>query len=620
MIPFNPATLSQSVDALAQAFRADADAPAILAQVTRGSLSASVASGVADLASGTPAAAGQSFEIGSQTKMMTAVVVLQLAQEGKINLDAPAANYLPAETIAGIANADTATVRELLNMTAGIGNYTEAVGPDGIPLFVTALRENPDTVLGPLQALEIARGMEANNAPGEAYFYSNTNYMLLGQMIGAVAGQSFYDALQNRIFTPLGMNDSRPQLAFGDQRLSSYLTDENGAVIDVTYALWDAGGEGGVVSTTADMTTFMQALLVDRTLLGEAALAQMMDFQNPEQGIGGVSDFGLGLVRIILDDGTTAIGFTGGTLGTASSTYLDPQTGTIISTAGTSANVDSASAALFLFKTVTADPYWTPIEDDGSPVVIRGVSASDIEVRIEDGNLVLSAGSSELTLDRALKSQTTGTITFEDGSVMVVGDNRFGTGRDNRSNTIDIARDFAAANLKDNLLLGLGGDDRLFGGAGNDRIEGGHGTDQLKGRGGNDWLDGGNGNDRLLGGLGDDTLVGGRGQDTLMGGEGADVFVFRAAADSPNSRKADRIVDFESGEDRIDLSGIDLGGPGADFTWLAADNFSGQVGELRYVQNNGEVRIFADLDGDGRADLSFAMSCIQQIGIDDFIL
>jgi D-alanyl-D-alanine carboxypeptidase len=619
MIRFDPTALSQPVDMLAEAIRADANAPALVAQVTRGGLSASVASGVSDLAAGNPAEASQTFEIGSQTKMMTAVVVLQLAEEGKIDLDAPAAQYLPAEIIAGIANADTATVRELLNMTAGLGNYTDAVGPDGIPLFIAALQENPETVFGPETALEIARGMEANNPPGEAYFYSNTNYLLLGQMIETITGQTYYDALQDRIFTPLGMNDSRPQLAFGDQRLSSYLTDETGAVIDVTYALWETRGEGGVVSTTADMTTFLKALLVDKTLLGDAALAQMMDFQNPEQGVGGASDFGLGLVRIVLDDGTTAIGFTGGTLGTASSTYLDTRTGTIISTAGTSPDVNTASTALALLKAVTADANWTPATDDGSPLSISSVSAADIDVRQDGAELTLSAGSSELTLERALKSQTTDTVTFDDGSVMVVGDNRTGTRHDDRSNTIDIVRDFAAANQKDNLLLGLGGDDKLLGGAGNDRLKGGNGEDQLHGRDGDDRLEGGRGDDRLWGGAGDDRLVGGKGQDILTGGAGADSFVFRSVGDSPAGRHKDRITDFETGADKIDLSAIDLGEAVEDFAWLATAEFTGQAGELRYEETRGGLRVFADIDGDGVSDMSFAMTGVRQLVADDFI-
>jgi D-alanyl-D-alanine carboxypeptidase len=621
MIRFDPTALSQPVDALAEAIRADADAPALVAQVTRGSLSATIADGVSDLATGTPANAQQTFEIGSQTKMMTAVMVLQLMEEGKIDLDAPAAQYLPAETIAGVANADTATVRQLLDMTSGIGNYTDAVGPDGIPLFIAALQANPDAAFGPADALDIARGMEPTNAPGEGYFYSNTNYLLLGQLIETVTGEPYFDALQDRVLTPLGMADTSPQLASSDPRLSSYITDAGtGETIDVTNAQWETRGESGVVSTTADMTTFLRGLLVDKTLLGVAALAEMMDFQNPEAGVGGASDFGLGLVRIILDDGTTAIGFTGGTLGTASSTYLDIGTGTIISTAGTSPDLDSASAALALLKTVTTDANWAPAADDSGPVSVTGISAADVDVQQDGSDMTFIAGSSELTLERTLKAQTTSTVTFEDASVMVVGDNRAGTRQDDRANTIDIARDFAAANSKDNLVLGLGGDDRLLGGAGNDRLVGGSGHDRLIGRNGNDRLEGGQGHDQLNGGSGNDILSGDAGRDVLLGGAGADTFVFLAPGDSPAGRHADRIGDFVSGVDKIDLSAIGIGTANGDFTWLATEGFSGQAGELRYQPERDGVRVLADIDGDGLTDMAFTMTGATQIVASDFIL
>lgn len=387
MIRFDPTALSLPADALVQSIRAETGAPALVAQVTRGGLTASVADGVSDLASGTPAGATQTFEIGSQTKMMTAVMILQLMEEGRIDLDAPASAFLPAETVAGLANADTATVRQLLNMTSGIPSYTDAMGADGIPLFLRAIQANPETIVGSSDWLAIARDMPPTGTAGDGFYYSNTNYLLLGQIIESVTGQDFFQALQDRILNPLGMKDTSPQLASGDPRLSSYLTTETGEVIEVTDALWDTRGESGVVSTTADMTTFLRGLLVDKTLLGEAALAQMTDFQVNASFGGGTSGFGLGLVEIRLDDGTTAIGFTGGTLGTSSSTYLDTATGTIIATAATGPDVDSASAALMLLQATAADPAWTPVTDYGSPITIASVAAAGIEISESDGTL-----------------------------------------------------------------------------------------------------------------------------------------------------------------------------------------------------------------------------------------
>jgi Ca2+-binding RTX toxin-like protein len=98
------------------------------------------------------------------------------------------------------------------------------------------------------------------------------------------------------------------------------------------------------------------------------------------------------------------------------------------------------------------------------------------------------------------------------------------------------------------------GDDILRGDAGNDLLRGGDGKDRLKGGGGDDTLEGGNGNDRLFGGRGNDTLEGGEGRDTYDGGLGSDVFVFS------RDGSLDKIADFASGTDIIDLSAYGLAG------------------------------------------------------------
>jgi 2',3'-cyclic-nucleotide 2'-phosphodiesterase/3'-nucleotidase/5'-nucleotidase len=96
---------------------------------------------------------------------------------------------------------------------------------------------------------------------------------------------------------------------------------------------------------------------------------------------------------------------------------------------------------------------------------------------------------------------------------------------------------------------GLAGDDRLFGEAGNDILLGGKGDDVLRGGEGNDQLFGGPGRDRLFGGAGNDLLDGGAGNDILRGGSGRDTFVIR------RGEGRDKVVDFETGVDRIGLSG-----------------------------------------------------------------
>lgn len=113
-------------------------------------------------------------------------------------------------------------------------------------------------------------------------------------------------------------------------------------------------------------------------------------------------------------------------------------------------------------------------------------------------------------------------------------------------------------NRSNNTLNGRGGDDRLWGRVGNDRLFGGRGNDRLSGGKGDDFLSGGAGNDRLSGGNGNDRLFGGRGADRMKGGEGHDIFQYRNSRDS-TKKYTDTIIDFTSGEDKIDLSFIMAG-------------------------------------------------------------
>lgn len=104
------------------------------------------------------------------------------------------------------------------------------------------------------------------------------------------------------------------------------------------------------------------------------------------------------------------------------------------------------------------------------------------------------------------------------------------------------------------LVSGLGGNDKIFAGAGNDIVLGGDGRDKLFGGSGNDMLSGGTGKDHIFGGWGDDTIDGGAGRDKLIGGWGADTFVFAAGSGK------DKIIGFESGRDKIDLSAYEFTG------------------------------------------------------------
>jgi Ca2+-binding RTX toxin-like protein len=128
----------------------------------------------------------------------------------------------------------------------------------------------------------------------------------------------------------------------------------------------------------------------------------------------------------------------------------------------------------------------------------------------------------------------------------------------------------------------------------------------LQGNAGANILLGGGGNDTLRGLDGSDVLDGGAGSDRYLGGAGADTFRFSAVGDSPYGNSPDRILDFVSGTDKIDLSLIDANSNTAGddgFTFIGTGAFTGVAGQLRYETVSGEIRLYGDVNGDGAADL-----------------
>jgi trimeric autotransporter adhesin len=164
-----------------------------------------------------------------------------------------------------------------------------------------------------------------------------------------------------------------------------------------------------------------------------------------------------------------------------------------------------------------------------------------------------------------------------------------------------------------------------FHGVGNalsNTIHGGGGADALEGGAGDDTLRGQSGNDVLVGGDGADLLVGGWAVDILTGGAGADTFRF-SSFESGTGTSADRITDFASGEDLIDLSGwdADLTSAGDQaFAFIGIAAFSGVAGELRYHFDGTDTWLQGDTNGDALADFEIVLSGALTPTASDFLL
>lgn len=259
--------------------------------------------GVADRATGRAITTTDRFRVGSVTKSFSAVVLLQLVDEGRLDLDASVNTYLP-----GLLPDDRITVRQVMSHRSGLYDYTNDMFAQTVPGFESV--RNKVFSYQDLVTLSLKHGV--TNAPGAAYSYSNTNFVVAGMLIEKLTGHSVATEYQHRIFTPLNLTDTfyvHPDTAIPGTHANGYLTPDEagGALVDSTEQTvsW-AQSAGAIISSTQDLDTFFSALMSGQ-LMSAAQLTQMQQWTtvNSTQG------YGLGLRRRDLSCGISVYGHTG---------------------------------------------------------------------------------------------------------------------------------------------------------------------------------------------------------------------------------------------------------------------------------------------------------------------
>jgi D-alanyl-D-alanine carboxypeptidase len=297
-----------------------------------------VSSGTTQLGTTTPPRADTHFRIASNTKSMTAAVIVQLAQEGKLRLDDPVSQYVPS-----VPNGDHITIDELLTMRSGLYNYTDD------PELAAIVDRDPTKVWTPDELLAIAFAHPPNFPPGTAYEYCNTNYALLGLIAERVDGKPLAQAMQDRLFGPLGMHDTLlpartadtipPPYSHGYLYGSSLfvLTDtpyppniqaaaRDGTLLPTDYTdvnhSW-AYAAGGVISTASDLAIWIEALVTGRVLDAAYQRRWLDSMQAKDPSMPDGQQYGYGMER--LRWGPNAVYFHGGeTMGFNSHQGYDP--------------------------------------------------------------------------------------------------------------------------------------------------------------------------------------------------------------------------------------------------------------------------------------------------------
>lgn len=278
-----PAEAAGKIDALFAPWESGAS-PGIMAAVTRGdAVIYRHCCGLADMAHKVPLSATSVVRIASQSKQFTVLLTLMMEAEGRLSLDDDVRDHCPWLP----KYEQRITLRHLASNTSGLRDILDAMIMGGIPILAPSSRATARAIVG--------RQRGVNFAPDTDLLYSNSNFLLLSEILEQVSGLTFNELLRQRITGPLGMHDTR--LMVRDDEIYPRLATHHRRGPDGGWlkAAWGIaiGGEGGLISTLDDMLRW-QANLRSPTVGTPEMIARM---EAPGATINGIpSHYGLGLV------------------------------------------------------------------------------------------------------------------------------------------------------------------------------------------------------------------------------------------------------------------------------------------------------------------------------------
>ncbi|AIK35279.1 beta-lactamase family protein (plasmid) [Bacillus pseudomycoides] len=281
--------------------------PGILAKTSEGGKTWGYAAGVANLITKKPMKTDFHFRIASVTKTFTATVVLQLAAENRLNLDDSIEKWLPGVIQGNGYDAKQITIRQILNHTSGIAEYSRSKEADFF--------KNTKKSFTAEELVKIGLSLPPDFAPGKGWSYSNTGYVLLGILIEKVTGNSYAEEIENRIIEPLELSNTflpgNSSVIPGTNHARGYFQPDGAIELkDVTYYNPSIGSSAGdMISTADDLIKFFSSLLSGK-LLKEQQLKQMLT--TVPTGSAEISGYGLGIYETKLPNGVSIWGHSGG--------------------------------------------------------------------------------------------------------------------------------------------------------------------------------------------------------------------------------------------------------------------------------------------------------------------
>lgn len=307
--PIDPAAFQAGIEALARELML----PGAMVLLTTPAGDVIFGTGTTELGTANPPRADTHFRAASNTKTMTAAVIVLMVQEGRLGFDDPIAKFVD-----GVPNGDRISIGQLLKMRSGLFSFTNA------PELAESLDDDPGKVWTADEVLGMAFKRPPEFAPGAEYEYNNTNYYLLGLVAEKIDGKPLAAVFQDRLFGPLGLKNTAlppPESnAIPEPYSHGYLYGGTSyALADAPYpedlqAAARAGtlqpnddtwqnpsayfAAGGVISTADDLAAWMRALVGGKVFDAEFQEKWLASPEAPEPGEASMQKYGYGILTL----------------------------------------------------------------------------------------------------------------------------------------------------------------------------------------------------------------------------------------------------------------------------------------------------------------------------------
>ncbi len=246
------------------------------------------------------------FHAASIGKMFTATVIMELAEARKLELDDSISKYLSSDIVSGLHvyegkdYTSKITIAQLLQHTSGLPDYVMDRPKDGSPNLVTLMLQNPNKFWEVKELLAFSKEkLYAHFRPGEGYYYTDTEYLLLGLIIEKIYQKELHQVFLDVFFEPLEMKNTaifkRSEAIQANARMAEFYVEQTDISKYESLSIDWAGG--GLVTTTEDLLKFHQALFEGK-IIRKSSLKKMQNWHKESKG----TYYGFGLRKFVFKE------------------------------------------------------------------------------------------------------------------------------------------------------------------------------------------------------------------------------------------------------------------------------------------------------------------------------